>query len=130
VARDYQRGLTAVLDLAAVPGSQTAILTGEGGTGPSGLAAVAPDGRVAIVMRDLAPLSGSEVYEAWVIGSSETPVALGGFAVAAGGTATFTTSGAPIERGVVVALTREPRPGATAPAGPVVSAGKATAPES
>ena len=73
-ARDYQRGVSAVLDLAAQPGSQSAILSAEGGGGPTGVAAVGVDGRVAMVMRGLAPTAGSEVYEAWVIGSAGTPV--------------------------------------------------------
>lgn len=129
-ARGDQRALSAVLDVAAQPGSQTAILIGEDGGGPSGLAAIARDGRVAIIMRGLPPTSGREVYEAWVIGATGTPRAIGGFTVGPSGDAGFTASGVEAEPGVTLALTREPAPGATAPSGPVVSSGVATAADS
>lgn len=125
-ARDDQRALAAVLDVAAQPGSQTAILVGDDGGGPSGLAALARDGRVAIVMRGLTPTSGREVYEAWLIGATGTPRAIGGFSVGASGEAGFTARGVEAEPGVTLALTREPGPGATAPSGPIVSSGRAT----
>jgi hypothetical protein len=121
--RAYQQGLSAVLDVAARPGSQTAILAPESGGGPTGLAAVGPDGAVAIVMRDLAPTSGSEVYEAWVIGGDGTPRPIGGFSVGPAGTAVFTASGTPATAGVTLALTREPGPGATTPTMPIISLG-------
>lgn len=126
VARGYERGLSAVLDVAAQAGSQTAILAAEGGGGPTGLAAVTDDGRVAIVMRGLAPTSGSEVYEAWVIGAEGQPVPIGGFTVGPAGTASFTAAGTPAQGGVTLALTREPAPGATTPTLPIVSLGTAT----
>ncbi len=125
VAREYQRGLAAVLDVAAAPGSQTAILTSEG-DGPTGIAAVSEDGQVAIVMRDLAPTTGSEVYEAWVIAGQDAPVPIGHFTVGGNGTAAFATRGAPAATGVTVALTRERGPDATAPTPPIVSQGTAT----
>ncbi len=122
-ARQYEQGLTAVLDLAATPGTQTAILTAEGGTGPTGLVAVSPEGEVAIVMRDLAPTNGTEVYEAWVIQNGGTPVAIGGFTPGPNGTATFRAQGTPATPGVTVALTHEPAPNATVAQGPIVSSG-------
>jgi anti-sigma-K factor RskA len=128
--RAYERGLSAVLDVAAQPGSQTAVLTGHEGQGPSGIAAVAPDGRVELVMRDLEPTAGSEVYEAWVIGEDGTPRPIGGFTVGDDGTATFTAPDTPAAAGVTLALTREPGPGAQTPTLPIVSAGVATAPSS
>jgi Anti-sigma-K factor rskA/Putative zinc-finger len=128
-ARDYDRAVATVLDVAARQGSQTAILSGDGGAGPRGIAAMAADGSVAIAMRDLEPTSGSAVYEAWVIGPSGTPAPIGSFHVAANGTASLTARATPAN-GATIALTREPGPGATAPTLPIVSKGVATAPPS
>lgn len=122
-ARTYERQVAAVLDVAAQPGALTAVLTAEGGAGPSGLAAVAADGAVTLAMRGLAPTTGDQVYEAWAIGGDGTPVPLGGFQVGATGIAYFQADGIPTEPGLVLALTLEPRPGATAPTSPVVSLG-------
>ena len=126
-ARTYEQNVAAVLDVAGRPGSLTAVLTAEGGDGPSGLAAVGGDGAVTLAMRALAPTSGAQVYEAWVIDSGGTPVPLGGFQVGQTGTAFFQGNGLPTEPGIVLALTLEPGPGATAPTSPVVSLGTATA---
>ena len=103
------------------------MLTAEGGDGPSGLAAVSASGEVTLAMRDLDATSGGQVYEAWVIGSDGVPAALGSFHVGTTGTAFFTGDGLPAEPGIVLALTLEPGPGATAPTGPVVSLGTASA---
>ena len=59
------------------------------GGGPRGIAAVSPSGDMAMAVRDLAPTSGSEVYEAWVIGADGVPVPLGGFPVGTAGTAFY-----------------------------------------
>ena len=126
-ARIYEQNVAAVLDLAGQPGSLTAVLAAEGGDGPSGLAAVGGDGAVILAMRALAPTSGSQVYEAWVIGGDGTPVPLGGFQVGQTGTAFFQGNGLPTESGIVLALTLEPGPGATTPTSPIVSLGTATA---
>lgn len=126
-ARSYERSVAAVLDVAGQPGSLTAVLTADGGDGPAGLAAVSSDGAVRIAMRDLSPTTGNEVYEAWVIASDGVPVALGGFRVDDSGIAYFEGDGLPTDAGIVLALTREPAPGATAPSGPPVSLGTATA---
>jgi anti-sigma-K factor RskA len=120
----YREGVVEVLDSAAEPGAQLALLSsGEGG--PSGLAAVAPDGRVALVMRDLAPTTGSQVYETWVIGADGAPVPVGGFIVRADGTASFMASEAPVAEGVTIALTLEPAEEATTPTMPIIAAGVA-----
>jgi anti-sigma factor RsiW len=114
----YRDGVVAVLDQAAQPGAQLAVLAVPEGTGgPSGLAAVAADGsKVSIVMRDLAPTTGTEVYEAWVISGDNAPVPIGNFTVDASGTATFATTGTPATTAAItVALSREPGPGATTP---------------
>lgn len=126
-ARTYDQNVAAVLDVAAQPGALTAVLTPEGGEGPAGLAAVAGDGSVRIAMRDLPATSGNQVYEAWVIGSDGKPVAIGGFQVGQTGVAYFETDGIPAQDGIVLALTLEPAPGASAPSSPAVSVGTATA---
>ena len=122
----YRAGVVAILDQAASPGAQLAVLTDPSGAGgQSGLAAVAADGSVAIVMRDLAPTSGTQVYEAWLIGGDGVPVAIGDFQVGASGSAAFTTTHAAMGEGVAVALTREPQAGATKPTLPIIAVGTA-----
>ncbi len=124
--RDFEQSVAAVLDVAGQPGSLTAVLTAEGGDGPAGLAAITGDGRVRIAMRDLPATSGNEVYEAWVIGSDGVPNAIGGFKVGDTGIAYFESDGLPAQEGIVLALTLELAPGATAPSSPPVSLGTAT----
>jgi anti-sigma-K factor RskA len=122
----YRANVVKVLDAAAKPGAQLAVLADpSGAAGPSGLAAVGPDGEVAIVMRNLTPTSGSQVYEAWLIGADQVPVPIGGFQVGSSGTASLVTSHPPLGDGVVVALTLEPHEGATAPTPPIRAAGVA-----
>ena len=123
----YQRSIAAVIDVAAEPGSLTAILTPAEGTG-SGLAAVRADGKMALAARDLAPTSGSTVYTTWAIGGDGVPLALGDFTVGSDGKGTFEAAAPALAAGTVIALTREPTPGMTAPTGPVVSQGVATSP--
>jgi len=127
----YRNGVVAVLDQAAQPGAQLAVLTKpEGSGGPSGLAAVSGAGStVSMVMRDLAPTSGSQVYVAWLIAGDNAPVAIGHFTVDASGTAAMSTSApAPgAAPALTVALTLETDPGVTAPHGAVVVAGVAQA---
>ena len=123
----YQRSVAAVIDVAAQPGSLTAILTPADGTG-SGLAAVGADGKVALAARDLAPTSGSTVYTTWAIGGDGVPLALGDFTVGSDGKGAFEAAAPALAAGTVIALTREPTPGMTAPTGPVVSKGVATLP--
>ena len=123
----YERSVAAVLDAAAQPGSLSAILTPDDGTG-SGLGAVTADGKVTLAMHDLAPTTGRIVYTTWAIGGDGVPVALGDFTVGSDGTATFEAPTSPLASGTVLALTREPTPGHQAPTGPVVSKGVATPP--
>jgi hypothetical protein len=123
----YRNGVAAVLDQAASPGAQLAVLaSGAGATGPSGLAAVGADGNVALVMHELTPTSGAQVYEAWLIAGTGAPVPIGDFTVGSGGSAWFTTAHASLGVGVTVALTLEPGPGATTPTKPIIAAGKAS----
>lgn len=126
----YADGVAAVLDVAVRSGSQTAILSAPEGDGSRGIAAIAADGAVVIAMRDMAPTTGTQVYETWVIHGTDAPIAIGGFTVAADGTGTFRVARSPATAGIVIALTREPAPGSTTPMGPVVSKGVASAPPS
>lgn len=126
-AQAYEQAVAAVLDVAAQPGSLTAVLTPDGGTG-SGLAAVDASGDVTLAMQDLSPTSGSTVYTAWVIGADGVPLDIGSFQVGSNGTATFGSSGTTATAGAVLALTREAGPGASAPTMPIISKGVATAP--
>jgi hypothetical protein len=121
----YRAGVAAVLDRAGRPGSQLAVLgSGAESGGPSGLAAVGGDGSIALVMRDLDPTAGTEVYEAWLIVGADPPIPIGSFTVGSTRTATFTTSHAPVAT-ATVALTREPGPGATTPTLPIIASGAA-----
>jgi anti-sigma-K factor RskA len=115
------------LNLALQPTNAVAVLRPEG-AGPSGIGLVLADGSVRIQMRNLAPTTGSQIYEAWVIAPGGAPVPIGGFPVGQDGIGSLVAPQANATPGVTLALTREPGPGATAPTLPIVSAGVATAP--
>lgn len=121
-ARTYEQSVASVLDVAGQPGAHTAILTAADGSG-SGLAAISATGQVTIAMQDLAATGGTSVYTVWSIAGANAPVALGDFKVGDTGTAAFSGTGVTTVNGVVIALTREPTPGAKAPTGPIVSKG-------
>lgn len=125
--RSFDAAVAQVLDVAARPGSQTAILRPESGDGPRGFASVASDGSIAIAVRGLAPTTGSEVYEAWAV-TADRQTPLGSFTVAADGTGRLVNHTSPPPAGVILGLTREPGPGATTPTLPMISSGTATAP--
>lgn len=121
----YRNGVAAVLQAAARPDAQLAVLAApDDPAGPSGLAAVGGDGSIALVMRDLAPTAGTEVYEAWLIVGTNAPIPIGSFTVGTTRTATFATNHVPFP-GVTLALTREPGPNATTPTMPIIAAGAA-----
>lgn len=121
----YRNGVTAVLDAAATGDAQLAVLGApDNPEGASGLAAFGGDGSIALVMRDLQPTAGAEVYEAWLIVDTGNPIPLGSFTVGQTGTGTFTTNHVPFV-GATLALTREPGPGATTPTLPIIAAGAA-----
>ena len=122
-AQTYQQQVASVLDAASQPGALTAVLSAPSGQGPSGIAAVTSDGQMRIAMRDLAPTSGDEVYEAWMILPNTAPAPVGGFTVGSNGSGFIEAGGVPAQPGLVLALTREPRPGMTAPSGDPVSVG-------
>ena len=126
-AAEYQRAVSAVLDVAAEPGSQTAVLAAQAAGGPRGIAAVAADGSIQLALQDLAPTTGDQVYETWAIVPDRDPIPLGSFKVGPTTTASFQSKPGPAVPGVVVALSREPRAGATAPT-EVVSVGAASGP--
>jgi anti-sigma-K factor RskA len=125
-ARAYEQQVATVLDAAQRPGSLTAVMRSGQENGPNGIAAVTTDGVALIAMRDLAPTSGSEVYEAWVIAADGVPVALGELQLRPGGVGYLQAGGLPTDSGIVLALTREPGPGATAPSSDPISVGTAT----
>jgi hypothetical protein len=125
-AQAYERSVASVLETARGPGALTAVMASPAGDGPTGFAAVAQDGRMRIAMRQLAPTTGTEVYEAWVIEPDTPPVPLGGFRVGSDGAGYLEATGVPPEPGIILALTREPRAGATAPSSDPVSVGTAT----
>jgi hypothetical protein len=127
-AQRFDRAVAAVIQAAGRPDAKTVVLKSGEGAKASGIAAVAADGSVVLAMRDLAATSGSQVYEAWVIVGKQAPVAVGGFTVDSNGTAAFTTRPATTPPGAVIAVTLEPKEGNTAPTGPIVAAGVATAP--
>lgn len=125
-AKVYETTVQRVVELATAPGGQAAILRPQVPGGPAGIAAVGPDGRVEIALRGLAPTSGSEVYEAWLIGADKTPVAIGSLTPGSDGLGILHAAGAPTGQGVTIALTREPTAGRTSPTPPVLSAGVAS----
>ncbi len=125
-AQSYEQSVAAVLDVAAQPGSTTAILTPTEGSG-AGLAAISATGDVTLAMQDLIPTTGGTVYTAWAIAGDAAPISLGDFKVSTNGIATFQGTGAPSQAGLVLAITQEPNPGNQAPKGPIVSKGVATA---
>lgn len=128
VADEFRRAVSAVLDTARQEGALAAILEPTEGDGPSGLAAVDANGSIVLALQNLEPTTGTEVYTAWMIVGDAAPVPVGGFTVGADGVAQFTTQPGPAEPGVVIAVSREPAPGSTAPLGPIVSVGVASLP--
>ena len=88
--------------------------------------AISPDGRwIAYVVTTRDAESNLNKSDVWLVGADGAPVPVGGFAVGTAGTAAFTTAATSTAEGVVVALTLEPRPGATTPTLPLVAAGTA-----
>lgn len=121
-AQAYQDGVSSALELAAQPGSVTALLaSGDGSV--SGFGVVGADGAVRLTMQGLAPTIGSQVYTAWAIAGSGAPAPIGEFTVGANGVATATATSPTAQSGAVLALTLEPAAGATTPTLPIVAAG-------
>lgn len=125
-AEAYTAAVDRVLALAGSPGGAAAILAPAAPGGPSGIAAIGADGHIEMAMRGLAPISGTEVYEAWVVGSDGVPVAIGSFTPNAAGFGTLATASRASGPGVTIGLTREPTPGRTVPTPPMLSSGVAS----
>jgi anti-sigma factor RsiW len=124
--RAYDKAVERVVNLATAAGGQAAILRPQVTGGPAGMAAIGADGRIEIALRGLAPTSGSEVYEAWLIGPDKRPVAIGSVTLTSDGLGVLQTTAAPTGQGVTIALTREPTAGRTNPTPPVLSVGVAS----
>ena len=109
-AEAYRNGVDQALDLAAQPGSATALLAEPRWDG-SGFGVVGADGTVELAVRGLPATPGSQVYTAWAIGAPTAPVSIGDFTVGADGVAITTRPGSDAEPGATIALTLEPNAG-------------------
>jgi hypothetical protein len=127
-SRSFDAAVATVLQAANQPGAKVAVLAPAQGQQGSGLAAIQSDGSVVLAMHELPASSGGEVYTAWVIVPDQAPTSVGDFAVDSSGVEQFTSRPTETPAGATIAITREPNAGNTAPQGPVVSAGVATAP--
>jgi hypothetical protein len=124
-SEQYTRDVAAVLEAGSQPGAVTAVLAPAEAGGPRGLAAVGSAGDVTMAVQDLAPTTGTEVYEGWAIVGDAAPVPVGSFTVGDSGTGRLDGSGVPAQTGMTIALTREPGPGAQTPTLPILTAGTA-----
>jgi hypothetical protein len=124
-SEQFGRDVAAVLEAGAQPGAVTAVLAPAEAGGPRGLAAVGAAGEVTMAVQDLAPTTGTEVYEGWAIVGDAAPVPVGSFTVGDSGTGRLDGSGVPAQPGMTIALTREPGPGAQTPTLPILTAGTA-----
>ncbi len=125
---DYGAAVDRLRAAAAKPGGQLAVLGSAEAGGPSGVAAIGPDGTIEIAMRGLAPTAGTQVYEAWIIGPDKTPIPIGSFVPDQKGFGSLASPRGPTSPGVTIALTREPTAGPITPTLPVVSSGVAGSP--
>ena len=80
-----------------------------------------------MAVRDLAPTTGTQVYEAWVIGADGVPVPVGGVPVGESGMAFYTRPALSAEPGASWRSRSSPALGATAPSSPPVSSGTVVA---
>ena len=121
-AQAYRSGVEQALDLAAQPGSVTALIRADDGSS-SGFGVIGADGTVKLAMRGMAATTGSQVYTAWSIAEGSAPVSMGDFSVGSDGIALTTAHAPAAAPGLVMAITLEPNAGNTAPQGPVVASG-------
>ena len=121
-AQAYRSGVEQALDLAAQPGSVTALIRADDGSS-SGFGVIGADGTVKLAMRGMAATTGSQVYTAWSIAEGSAPVSMGDFSVGSDGIALATAHAPAAAPGLVMAITLEPNAGNTAPQGPVVASG-------
>jgi hypothetical protein len=131
-SRQFNDQMNRAVALAGAPGSRLAVIGPAGGSagsgtssGPTGLAVIPRDGPGILVMQGLAATDGSQVYEAWAIVGSQAPVPIGSFGVGGDGFGWLAELTGPAGGDIVVALTREPGPGATKPTLPIVASGTA-----
>lgn len=134
-ARRFGDQLQRAESLAAAPGSRIAVIAPAGGasgpagsavpTGPNGLAVIPSNGAGVLVMQGLGATEAGQVYEAWAILGKAAPLPIGSFVVAGDGLGWLDLT-VPGGSEVVLALTREPGPGATTPTLPIVASGAAT----
>jgi hypothetical protein len=122
-AQQQQAAVDRVLAIAQQPGGQAAVLANGPAGGPAGLAAIAPDGSFALALHGLPATSGSQVYEAWVIAPSGSPVPVGSFAVGSDGIGALSVVQVPTGAGLTVGLTREAHSGVPTPTLPMVVSG-------
>jgi hypothetical protein len=124
--KSYQERLDGALALAALPGSQVAVLgPTEGSTGGHGIAVMPATGEGQLVVSGLRPTAGEQAYVAWAIHDGEAPIPIGGFRVGSDGVGYFDQMPPAEAERLIVALTLEPNPNATAPSTPPVSLGVA-----
>ena len=121
-AQAYRSGVEQALDLAAQPGSVTALIRADDGSS-SGFGVIGADGTVKLAMRGMAATTGQQVYTAWSIAEGSAPVSMGDFSVGSDGIALTTAHAPAATPGLVMAITLEPNAGNTAPQGPVVASG-------
>jgi hypothetical protein len=126
--RAEQDSIAAVIRAGSIAGSRTAVLAPPAAGGPAGLAALGADGTLVLALRDLPPTAGAQVYQAWVIVPGSAPAPTGSFQVGDTGVGSITVAAVPVAPAVVVAITREPGPGATTPTLPILASGTATTP--
>lgn len=138
-ASQFNEQMQRALSLAAAPGSRIAVIGPAAGTagssgsgvagGPTGLAVIPASGSGVLVMQGLGASEGNGVYEAWAIVGKAAPVPIGSFVVGGDGLGWLSELAVPAGDSVVVALTREPGPGATKPTLPIVASGAAAPPQ-
>jgi hypothetical protein len=133
-SRQFTDMLHRAVSLASAPGSRIAIIGPASGAaagsgvaqGPGGLAVIPQSGSGILVIEGLGATDGNQVYEAWSIAGNEAPVPIGSFGVGGDGLGWLAELSVPSGGNVVVALTKEPGPGATKPTLPIVALGTAT----
>jgi hypothetical protein len=134
-SRQFTDMLHRAVSLASASGSRIAIIgpasgSGAAGSGvpqgPSGLAVIPQSGSGVLVIEGLGATDGNQVYEAWSIAGNGAPVPIGSFGVGGDGLGWLAELSVPSSGNVVVALTKEPGPGATKPTLPIVALGTAT----
>ncbi|MFL5681128.1 MAG: anti-sigma factor domain-containing protein, partial [Chloroflexota bacterium] len=125
--RDYDAAMADVLAIAKAPGAKTAVLRSDSGDPAVGLAALDGNGSFAFAVRNLAPTTGTQVYEVWAV-QGERHVPLGSFRVEGSGVARLVGTVASSPAGMTLGLTREPGPDVTTPTLPMILTGPAVAP--